>query len=206
MTKRLTRLPLKKSSLIDKIAGGEAAHDNTAGEGVAVRDKTAGESEAIRDKIAGGKAVRNKTAGGEAVRDNTAEEIVDILDKIAGGEAILDKTAGGVEAARDKAVESPVWAEKPVEAKKGPRGRRRWWYVRGERVCRRSAGGGGTFEVNVSAGDLLEVCQKLEVCRRSTRGWRSARGLPEVGRKCTKFESQRLLPTREEKYYSHTVG
>ena len=131
LTKRLTRLPLKKSSLIDKIAGGEAAHDNTAGEGVAVRDKTAGESEAIRDKIAGGKAVRNKTAGGEAVRDNTAEEIVDILDKIAGGEAILDKTAGGVEAARDKAVESPVWAEKPVEAKKGPRGRRRWWYVRG---------------------------------------------------------------------------
>ena len=39
-----------------------------------------------------------------------------------------------------------------------------------------------------------------EVCRRS------ARGLPEVGRKCTKFENQRLLPTREEKYYSHTVG
>ena len=138
---------------------------------------------AIPDKIAGGKAVRNKTAGGEAVRDNTAEEIVDILDEIAGGEAILDKTAGGVEAARDKAVESPVWAEKPVEAKKGPRGRRRWWYVRGERVCRRwwSVRGG-------------------RVCRRS------ARGLPEVGRKCTEFESQRLLPTREEKYYSHTVG
>ena len=57
---------------------------------------------------------------------------------------------------RDKAVESHVWAEKPVEAKKGPRGRRRWWYVRGERVCRRSAGGGGTFEVSVSAGGLLE--------------------------------------------------
>ena len=46
-----------------------------------------------------------------------------------------------------------------------------------------SAGGGGAFEVDVSA-----------------------RGLPEVGRKCTEFESQRLLPTREEKYYSHTVG
>ena len=45
---------------------------------------------------------------------------------------------------------------KPPEAKKGPRGRRRWWYVRGERVCRRSAGGGGMFEVNVSAGGLLE--------------------------------------------------
>ena len=86
--------------------------------------------------------------------------------------------------------ESPVWAEKPVEAKKGPRGRRRWWYVRGERVCRRSAGGGGTFEVNVSAGGLLEVCQRrceldcssalhlkgwlLEVCQRS------AGGRPEV--------------------------
>ena len=35
---------------------------------------------------------------------------------------------------------------------------------------------------------------------------KSASGLPEVCRKCTKFESQRLLPTREEKYYSHTVG
>ena len=49
-------------------------------------------------------------------------------------------------------AESPVGAEKPVEAKKGPRGRRRWWNVRGERVCRRSAGGDGMFEVNVSAG------------------------------------------------------
>ena len=28
-------------------------------------------------------------------------------------------------------AESPVGAEKPVEAKKGPRGRRRWWDVRG---------------------------------------------------------------------------
>ena len=56
-------------------------------------------------------------------------------------------------------AESPVGAEKPVEAKKGPRGRRRWWYVRGERVCRRSAGGGGTFEVNVSAGGLPEVVE-----------------------------------------------
>ena len=76
------------------------------------------------------------------------------------------------------------------------------------------------FEVNVSAGGLLEVCQRrceldcssalhlkgwlLEVCQRS------AGGLPEVGWKCTKFEStedhQRLLPTQEEKQYSHTVG
>ena len=92
-------------------------------------------------------------------------------------------------------------------------------------ICWRSArswrSAGGLPEV----GGLLEVCQKLEVCRRSTRGWRSARGLPEVGRKCTKFESARsaggrpevcqvrgtedhqlLLPTQEEKYYSHTVG
>ena len=132
-------------AISDKIAGGEAVRNKIAG-CEAVRDNTAGAIVAIPDKIAGGKAVRNKIARGEAVRDNTAEEIVDILDKIAGGEAILDKTAGGVDAARDKAVESPVWAEKPVEAKKGPRGRRRWWYVRGERICRRSA------------GSLLEVC------------------------------------------------
>ena len=62
-----------------------------------------------------------------------------------------------------------------------------------------SAGGGGMFEVNVSAGGLPEVVE----CSR-------ARGLPEVGWKCTKFEStedhQRLLPTQEEKQYSHTVG
>ena len=131
--------------------------------------------------------------------DNKFEDPYNILSEEAVGSLEVENT-DTIQA------ESPVGAEKPVEAKKGPRGRRRWWYVRGERVCRRSAGGGGTFEVNVSAGDLLEVCQKLEVCRRSTRGWRSARGLPEVGRKCTKFESQRLLPTREEKYYSHTVG
>ena len=52
--------------------------------------------------------------------------------------------------------ESEAVLIKPPEAKKGPRGRRRWWNVRGERVCRRSAGGGGTFEVSVSAGGLLE--------------------------------------------------
>ena len=53
-------------------------------------------------------------------------------------------------------------------------------------------GGGGMFEVNVSAGGLPEVVE----CSR-------ARGLPEVGWKCTEFEStedhQRLLPTQEEK-------
>ena len=64
---RLTRLPLKKSSLIRFEESnielfGEAAHDNTAGEGVAVRDKTAGESEAIRDKTAEeGKAILEAT-------------------------------------------------------------------------------------------------------------------------------------------------
>ena len=70
------------------------------------------------------------------------------------------------------------------------------------------------FEVNVSAGGLPEVHQvrEREVCRRSAGSVPSsrARGLPEVGRECAKFEStedhQRLLPTREEKYYSHTVG
>ena len=57
----------------------------------------------------------------------------------------------------------------------------------GRRRAPRGGRGGGMFEVNVSAG-----------------------GLPEVGRKCAKFEStedhQRLLPTQEEKQYSHTVG
>ena len=80
----------------------------------------------------------------------------------------------------------------PRRRRRAPRGRRRWWYVRGERVCRRSAGGGGAFEVDVSAGGLLEVCQRhceldcssalhrkgwlLEVCQRS------AGGRPEVYR------------------------
>ena len=99
----------------DKTAGETVAiRDKIAGEGVAVRDKTAGESVAIRDKIAGGEAVLDKIAGGEAVRDNTAEEV----------EAVRE-AAGRVE---EPGVESPV------EAKKGPPGRRRWWNVRGERT------------------------------------------------------------------------
>ena len=125
----------------------------------------------------------------EAIRDKTAEE----------GEAILEAVL-----------------IKPPEAKKGPRGRRRWWNVRGERVCRRSAGGGGTFEVNVSAGGLLEVCQRrceldcssalhlkgwlLEVCQRF------AGGLLEVCQVRGTEDHQLLLPTQEENYYSHTVG
>ena len=100
---------MKKSSLIRLEESnielfGEAAHDNTAGEGVAVRDNTAEETVAISDNIASGEAVRNKIAGGEAVRDNTAGAIVAIPDKIAGGEAVRNKIAGG-EAAGDKTAE-----------------------------------------------------------------------------------------------------
>ena len=48
-------------AIIDKIAGGEAVHDNTAGAIVA-----------ISDKIAGGEAVRYKTAG-EAILEAVEE-------------------------------------------------------------------------------------------------------------------------------------
>ena len=85
-------------AIIDKIAGGEAVNDNTAGE--RVEELTVDPSvklavleaaerideevdEAIIDKIAGGEAVLDKIARGEAV-----------LDKIAGGEAVYDKIAG----------------------------------------------------------------------------------------------------------------
>ena len=76
----------------------------------------------------------------------------------------------------------------------------------GRRRAPGGGGGGGMFEVNVSAGGLPEVVERSRLTCLPEVCWRSARGLPEVGRKCTKFESQRLLPTREEKYYSHTVG
>ena len=67
-------------------------------------------------------AIRDKTAGRvEAARDKTAGRV----------EVVRDRAAGGVEAVLIM----------PLEAKKGPRGRRRWWNVRGERICRRSAGG-----------------------------------------------------------------
>ena len=70
------------------------------------------------------------------------------------------------------------------------------------------------FEVNVSAGGLLEVCWRsaggyvgacgktppMEVCQKS------ARGLPEVCQVRGTEDHQLLLPTQEEKYYSHTVG
>ena len=99
---------------------GEAAHDNTAGEGVAVRDKTAGESEAIRDKIAGGEAAHDNTAG-ERVREFTVDPFVglavleavdrvdeeadeDTIDKIARIEAVLDKIAGD-EAINDNTID-----------------------------------------------------------------------------------------------------
>ena len=65
------------------------------------------------------------------------------------------------------------------------------------------------FEVNVSAGGLPEVCW------RSVRGGYRARrfevnvsagGLPEVCQVRGTEDHQLLLPTQEEKYYSHTVG
>ena len=76
-----------------KIAGGEAAYDNTAGERVdeeadestieeividSIVDKIAGEGVAVRDKTAGeSEAIRDKIAGGEAAHDNTVGERVD---------------------------------------------------------------------------------------------------------------------------------
>ena len=138
-------------SIVDKIAGGEAVQDNTAGEGVAVRDKTAGESEAIRDKIAGGEAAHDNTAG-ERVREFTVDPFV--------GLAVLE--------AVDRVDEDTY----PRRRRRAPRGRRRWWYVRGERICRRSA------------GSLLEVCQGRlsspevrgeRICRRSAGSVPSSR-------------------------------
>ena len=52
---------------IDKIAGGRAVHDNTAGAIVADRDKTAREAEAIHDKIAE-----------EVADDNTIDPFVEL--------------------------------------------------------------------------------------------------------------------------------
>ena len=70
----------------------------------------------------------------------------------------------------------------------------RLYVIRPPEVCWRSARGVVDWIVAAPStyrGWLLEVCQ------------RSAGGLPEVGRKCAKFEStedhQRLLPTQEEK-------
>ena len=62
-----------------------------------------------------------------------------IRDNIAGGKAILEATERVKEFTVDQSIEAVLI--KPPEAEKGPRGRRRWWNVRGERVCRRSAGG-----------------------------------------------------------------
>ena len=91
-------------SIIDKIAGGEAAHDNTAGE-----------SEAIRDKIA---------EGGEAARDKTAEEGEAIHDKIARDEAVHDNTAGErvEEFTVDPSIEAILEAAERIDEEvKGPR-------------------------------------------------------------------------------------
>ena len=73
---------------IDKIAGGEAADDNTAGERVeeltidpsvelAVLEAVDRVDEDTIDKIAGSEAVLDKIAGDEAVHDNTAGERVE---------------------------------------------------------------------------------------------------------------------------------
>ena len=73
-------------SIVDKIAGGEAAYDNTAGERV---DEEADEStieEIVIDSIV------DKIAGGEAADDKTAGESVAIHDKIAEEEAADDNT------------------------------------------------------------------------------------------------------------------
>ena len=64
-------------------------------------------------------------------------------------------------------------------------------------------GGGGMFEVNVSAGGLPEVveCSRWtclpEVCRKCTK-FESARSAG--GRKCTKFESARSAGGRPDVY------
>ena len=50
---------------IDKIAGGRAVHDNTAGAIVADRDKTAGEAEVIENALGGVETGRGKIAGGD---------------------------------------------------------------------------------------------------------------------------------------------
>ena len=66
---------------VDKIAGGRAVYDNTAGAIVAVRDKITGEAEAIHDKIA------------EEVAELLVEQPIEaIIDKFAGDKAINDNT------------------------------------------------------------------------------------------------------------------
>ena len=100
-----------------------------------------------------------------------------------------------------------MWAEKPVEAKKGPRGRRRWWYVRGERVCRRSAGGGGMFEVDVSAGSLPEVYQvrEREVCRRSEVYQVREREVSRRSAGCVPSSRANDYYQREKRSINHTL-
>ena len=84
LTKRLTRLPLKKSSLIRFEESnielfGEAAHDNTAGERVDEETDEINIEEividSIIDKIAGGEAAHDNTAGDGAVPDKIVEEL-----------------------------------------------------------------------------------------------------------------------------------
>ena len=103
------------------------------------------EAEVIENALGGVETGRGKIAGGEAAHDNTAGERV--------REFTVDPFVGlAVLEAVDRVDEDTY----PRRRRRAPRGRRRWWNVRGERICWRSAGG------------LLEVC------------WRSAGGLPEV--------------------------
>ena len=134
LTKRLTRLPLKKSSLIRFEESNielfvEAAYEDaneTADE--VIIEKTVIESiieagleaverideeadDAIIDKIAGDEAIHDNTAGGRVEEFTVDPSTEAIIDKIAGGEAIYDKIAEGV-------VELLV--EPSIEAIRGP--------------------------------------------------------------------------------------
>ena len=89
----------------------------------------------------------------------------------------VTKAGGVLQKLRNSCHKEPK-AESPVEAEKPAEAEKPT--QGGRRKAPGGGGGGGMFEVNVPA-----------------------RGLPEVGRKCAKFEStedhQQLLPTQEEK-------
>ena len=105
---------------VDKIAGGRAVHDNTAGAIVADRDKTASAG-AIRDKIAEEEATDDNTVDpfielavdqvGEEADEDTIDKtarIEAVLDKIAGDEAINDNTVDPFEATIDNTIDLSI--------------------------------------------------------------------------------------------------
>ena len=114
-------------SIIDKIAVGKAAYDNTAGERV---DEEADEitiEEIVIDSSI--EAIIDKIAGGEAVHDNTAGEIVAISDKAGERDEVILKAAERVkefivepsaEAILEAVEESRLYVWPPKEVK-GPR-------------------------------------------------------------------------------------